>query len=169
MTQEERASYIERYIAGPARLEAALATVPAAAMQWRPAPDKWSAHEVVLHCADSESNGSLRIRYLVAEKEPVLMGYDQDEWARTLAYHELPIEPALATIRAVRMNAVPLLRRLTERDWAKIGRHTESGRYGAEDWVRIYSDHLETHAKQIERNIAAWNLVAGNTAAGNSR
>ena len=40
--------------------------------------------------------------------------------------------------------------------WAREGRHTESGRYRAEDWLRIYADHLEGHARQIENNVALW-------------
>jgi hypothetical protein len=43
-----------------------------------------------------------------------------------------------------------------EADWAKAGRHTESGPYGAEDWLRIYAAHLDGHARQIERNLDAW-------------
>ena len=45
---------------------------------------------------------------------------------------------------------------MSEADWAKEGRHTESGRYTAEDWLRIYAAHLEGHAQQIERNLEAW-------------
>jgi hypothetical protein len=63
---------------------------------------------------------------------------------------------ALAVIEAARTNTVALLRRLPERAWSREGRHTESGRYTAEDWLRIYAVHLEEHARQIESNLAAW-------------
>ena len=109
-------------------------------MQWRPAPGKWSAHEVIVHCADSETNAVARIRFLLAEKQPVIQGYDQDRWARELDYHALPVETALATVAAVRANTVPLLKRMSERDWQRTGTHTESGHYAAEDWLTIYAD-----------------------------
>ena len=115
-----------------------------------------SVHEVVCHCADSEMNGAARIRYLVAQKEPTILGYDQDEWARVFNYHALPLEPALRTIEAVRATTTLLLRTLPEEAWRKEGRHSESGRYTAQDWLRIYADHLDKHARQIERNLAAW-------------
>jgi hypothetical protein len=86
----------------------------------------------------------------------VILGYDQDGWARALDYHSDPLEPALAAVEAARGRTVPLLRRLGEADWAKEGRHTESGRYTAEDWLRTYAEHLEGHAAQIGRNIDAW-------------
>src|SRR5436309_1672508 len=60
----EREALIARYESGPGRLKAALAMVPPEALQWRPAPGEWSAHEIVVHCADSEANAALRIRYL---------------------------------------------------------------------------------------------------------
>jgi hypothetical protein len=56
----------------------------------------------------------------------------------------------------VRASTTPLLRALPEAAWGKEGRHSDSGRYSAQDWLRIYSDHLEKHARQIERNLAAW-------------
>ena len=62
LSKAERAALIQRYADGPGRLRAALATVPPAALQWRPKPGEWSAHEIVCHCADSESHASLRIR-----------------------------------------------------------------------------------------------------------
>jgi len=156
LTAAERAALIERYARGPALLKAALKKVPAAAMQWRPAPGKWSAHEVIVHCADSETNANLRIRYLLAEEQPVIQGYDQDRWAKVLDYHSLPVETALATVEIVRANTVPVLKRMSERDWQRVGTHSESGRYAAEDWLTIYAEHLEKHTGQIERNLAAW-------------
>jgi hypothetical protein len=161
LSRADRDRLIDQYEAGPARLRAAFAVVPAPAVQWRPSPADWSAHEVVCHCADSESNASLRIRYLLAEPQPLILGYDESAWARILDYHARPIAAALATVDAVRANTVPLLRALPDEAWAREGRHTESGRYTAEDWLRIYAEHLEAHARQIEQNLAAWRHTGG--------
>jgi hypothetical protein len=160
LTAAEREERIEQYERGPLRIRNALAVVPDNALKWRPAPGRWSVHEVVCHCADSETNAYARIRFLVAEKDPVIMGYDQDEWARRFDYHRLPLDPALYTIEAVRASTTVLLRTLSEEAWLRQGRHTQSGPYSAEDWLRSYSDHLETHARQIERNLAAWEQAA---------
>ena len=137
-------------------MRAALAKVPAEALKWRPAPNEWSAHEVVCHCADSETNSYSRIRFLVAESGPVIVGYDQEHWAVALDYHSHPLEPALVTVDAVRANTAALIRRLPDEAWTRAGRHSESGRYTAEDWLAIYAEHLEIHARQIETNLAQW-------------
>jgi DinB superfamily len=158
---DERETLIRQYADGPERLKAALSTVPAEALQWRPKPGEWSAHEVVVHCADSETNASARIRFLTAEPDPVILGYDEAEWARRFDYHKHPLEPALALVEAVRANTVALLRRMPEKAWERVGRHTESGRYSAEDWLRIYAEHLDGHARQIEANVTAWHGTRG--------
>ena len=154
----EREALIGRYAEGPSRLKASLAKVPAEALQWRPKPGEWSAHEVVVHCSDSETQAASRIRMLMSEKNPVIQGYDEAQWARDFDYHAHPLDVALATVDAVRANTTALLRRLPAEVWGKEGRHTESGHYSAEDWLRIYADHLENHARQIEANVSAWKL-----------
>jgi len=156
LTSAEREDLIRRYEEGPGKLAAALARVPKEALQWRPGPEKWSAHEVVVHCADSETNAAMRIRFLVCEDSPVILGYDQARWAKVLDYHRLPLEPALSTVRAVRQNTAALLRRLPEEAWSRTGRHTEAGAFSAERWLEIYAEHLEKHTGQIERNLDAW-------------
>ena len=161
MTSAEREQRIHQYERGPLRLHDALHLVPDEAVKWRPALGKWSAHEVVCHCADSEMNGAMRLRYVLAEKDPVIMGYDQDAWARIFDYHSRPLEPALSVVEAVRAHTTVLLRGLADDAWARAGRHSESGPYSVEAWLRIYSDHLEGHARQIERNLDAWRSGAG--------
>ena len=159
LSSSERAALIQRYADGPKRLRAALATVPPAALQWRPRPGEWSAHEIVCHCADSESHASLRIRTLVTEPAPVIVGYDQEGWARVLDYHAHPLDAALAVVDAVRGSTAALLTRLGDEAWSRAGRHTESGPYTAEDWLRIYAAHVHDHAQQIDGNVAQWHAA----------
>jgi len=156
LSPAERTAMIDRYEQGPALLKAAIARIPKEALQWRPAPGRWSAHEIIVHCADAETNGHSRLRYIFAETTPVIQGYDQERWATALDYHELPLEPALATVVAVRANTVALLRRATDADWARTASHTEYGQFGAEQWLKLYAEHLEKHSRQIERNLEAW-------------
>lgn len=163
---DERERLIEAYAAGPQRLRSAWEGVPEAARQFRPGEGKWSPHEIVLHCADSETYGAIRIRLLVAEKDPKIIGYDQASWAVTFDYHSLPVEPALDAVGAARSNTTALLRTLPEEAWAKEGTHSESGRYTAEDWLRIYAVHVENHSAQIERAVALWRKEPANEAGG---
>jgi hypothetical protein len=166
MSGSDRSRRIDQYAQGPERLRQALNRVPDGIVKWRPAPGKWSAHEIVCHAADSEVNAYARLRFLLAEKEPVIVGYDQEVWARALDYHSLPLEHSLAVVEAVRSSTAVLLLRLNGDAWTKKGRHTEKpGDYTVEQWLKIYADHLEGHARQIDRNVEAWQIAGGRPSA----
>ena len=156
MDKKEREKLIGRYADGAGRLREALAKAPERMRKWRPAPGEFSVHEVIVHCADSETNSHGRIRYLMTEDNATIIGYDTDVWAATFDYLDHPLDAALLTVEAVRANTVPLLRRAPDSAWARAGTHTESGPYSAEDWLRIYAAHCHDHAEQIERVIEAW-------------
>ncbi|MCC7014164.1 MAG: DinB family protein [Planctomycetes bacterium] len=160
MKPEERSALWERYVDAPARLRTALERVPKDALQWRPAPDKWSIHEVVAHCADSETVAATRIRYVVCEDQPVIQGYDQDRWARASNYHSMPLELALRQVEQVHAWTAEFLRALPDSALERVATHTESGAYSAEKWLRIYAKHIDDHVVQIERTLAQWNQRA---------
>jgi hypothetical protein len=165
MSTADRAKRIDQYAQGSERLRQALNRVPDGIVKWRPAPGKWSVHEIVCHCADSEVNAYARLRYVLAEKDALVLGYDQDEWAKVFDYHALPMDPALDVVAAVRACTTELLRRLPDDAWARKGRHTESGEYSVETWLKIYADHVEGHARQIDRNVEAWQVAGGRPSA----
>lgn len=151
-----RRALLDRYRTGPALLRRAWLELPAETRSWRPAEGRWSAQEVVVHCADSETYAAIRIRLLLAERDPLIVGYDENEWARRFDYHAADPELALHLVETVRAHTLAMLVRLQEAAWGQMGRHTQSGPYGTDDWLRSYGEHLEIHAGQIGRNLAEW-------------
>jgi hypothetical protein len=150
MDIERRKQMLARYGEGIATIHAALEGVTDAELDRRPAPDAWTAREIVHHLADSETNSFIRLRRLVAEDDPVIIGYDEQLWAARLHY-ERPIESPLATLAAVRAASLDLALSLTEAEWQRSGTHTESGPYSIERWLEIYCQHPQDHAEQIRR------------------
>ena len=150
-TAAERAALIERYARGPATLKAALTRVPREALQWRPAPKRWSAHEIIVHCADSETNAYSRLRFLLAEPKPVIQGYDQDRWASVLRYVEAPLDLALAQLRGLRTANLRLWRTLTPEQRNRAGLHSERGPESVELTLRMMAGHDLVHRQQIDR------------------
>jgi len=90
----------------------------------------------------------VRLRRLIAEDDPTLVGYDEPEYARRLHY-ERPIASSLAVLRGVRAASLDLLESLTPSEWDRRGTHTESGAYSVDDWLQIYATHSHDHAEQI--------------------
>ena len=126
--------------------------------KWRPEPNEFSVHEIIVHCADSETNSHGRIRYLMTEDNATIIGYDPPVWAQAFDYLNHPLDAAMLTVEAVRANTVPILRRATGEQWSHAGTHTESGRYSAEDWLQVYAVHCYDHAQQINAVVDAWEL-----------
>jgi hypothetical protein len=149
MTETERAELLERYRAGAAEVDEALAGITHAELDRRPPePDGWTARQVAHHLADSEAMAYTRLRRLLADDDPVIAGYDEPVWANRLHY-DRPIEPSVAVLRAVREASVQLLESIDEAEWGRTGVHTESGPYSVEGWLRIYASHPHEHAAQI--------------------
>jgi hypothetical protein len=154
MNAAEREALIDRYEVGFAAVSAALEAITDAELEAREAPGEWSPREIVHHLADSEMTSALRLRLLIAQDAPTLLGYDQEAFVRHL-YPDRPIAPSLAAFEAARAATAPILRRLSEEQWRRAGTHSESGRYTVEDWLRIYGVHAHDHADQIRRARAA--------------
>ncbi len=151
MDRLERESLIEQYAAGYDEVIAALAGMTSEQLTSHPLAGKWSAAEIVHHLADSEMNSAIRLRRLLCETDPLIEAYDEAFYARHLGYNRREIEPALDALRGARATTLQIIRQMTEQDWQRVGRHTTHGRYGAEDWLRIYAVHAHNHAQQIRR------------------
>ena len=158
-----RQALIDQYCEGPSVVTAALAGATEAELDAHPAPNEWSAREVVHHLADSEATSYIRIRKLLAQDNPVIEGYDEAEFARRLHY-DRPIAASLAVLKSVRAATTELLRSLDEQDWSREGTHTESGPYSVETWLAIYAAHAHDHAVQISRARSASQPTSQTTA-----
>jgi len=140
---------IEDYEAGPDEVDRALSEIGRKAFDRRPPDGSWSAREVVHHLADSEMWSAIRLRRLLSEERPVILGYDEAGYATIFRYAERAMEPALAAFRAARTTTSQILRQLDDAAFARTGTHAESGPYGVEDWLRIYARHAHEHADQV--------------------
>ena len=141
MDTKMRAELVQQYKDGVAKVREALAGATDPELDARPAPDKWTAREIVHHLADSEMTSAIRLRRLIAENKPVIVGYDQEEFTRRLHY-DRPVEASMRAFAAARETTGELLDRLSE---------AESGPYSVAIWLEIYATHAHGHADQIRR------------------
>ena len=151
MTPEERQQLISQYAAGYDEVSKSLEGFTSDSLTAHPLPGKWSACEIVQHLADSEMTSAIRLRLLLVEDSPEIKGYDEAAFAVRLGYNQRDITPALEAFRAARSTTTQLLAMMTDDDWKREGTHTESGRYTAEDWLKIYAAHAHNHAAQIRQ------------------
>lgn len=151
MEAQERDRLIAQYAEGAQEILNALEGITDEELDARPAPGEWSVREIIHHLADSEMEGAMRLRRLLAEPHPMIAGYDQEMFARRLWYDRRPIAAALTAIQAARETTLEILQCLTPDDWRREGTHSEFGRLTVEDWLRLYAAHALEHVDQIRR------------------
>ncbi len=115
------------------------------------APGKWSVIEVIQHLADSDLVFSYRLKMMLTEDRPAIQGYDQDGWAGELRYREVPLELALAQLRAVRAANLHLVRQLSPSQLERVGLHSERGPESAGFLLKLMGAHDLVHRRQIDR------------------
>ena len=124
------------------------------------APGKWSATAVIAHLADSDLVWSNRLRFVLAENRPALVGYDQDLWAERLDYASRNAEAELTVFRVVRGANLSLLARMGPTDLARVGLHAERGEESAEHMMRLYAGHDLVHLAQARRILGSTGIGA---------
>jgi len=136
-------------------LERRTAGVPDEVLRRPEAPGKWSAIEVIQHLADTELVIGWRTRMVLTQDRPALQGYDQDAWARTLGYRDVPLEMALEQLRGTRMANLRLWHSLTAAQRERVGLHSERGPESVDRLIRLMGAHDLVHRRQIDRVLAA--------------
>lgn len=156
MSGEERVRKIEQYGQAHALLVEALKRFPREMWQYRPAPDRWTIHEIVVHIADSEANSYVRCRRAIAEPGQAVMAYDENRWATALDYHAQSTEEALELFKWLRLRSYNLIRALPDSVWSHTIYHPENGNMTVDDWLDVYTRHIPDHLQQMRENYLAW-------------
>ena len=160
MDKQERNEKIELYGKGFDLLLAALKDIPQEMWKFKPAPTAWSVHEVIIHLGDSETNAALRARKLAVEPGGLLMGYDQDQWAVALNYHDQNTDDALQVTKFARLTTYNWLKTLPDEVFTHSVKHPEyDDPYTFEQWINIYAAHIPGHIEQIQNNYEIWKKV----------
>ena len=152
MTADELKKLIAEAEQDPKRLATSVSGLPDAVLGRKPAPGKWSIHEIVGHLADAEIIFGYRIRQVLADKDPKFAPIDQDAWAERLGYTEAAIPELIAQFGVNRFHNLRLLRRIRVEDLDKSGFHPERNRQVTlAEIVQYWVGHGPNHLGQIER------------------
>src|SRR5947207_11780158 len=105
---------IEEYLAGPDLLRRSVARLGPEQLIARPVPGKWSTLEVVCHLVDSEQAWCHRMKRVIVEEQPLLIGYDQSRFTAGLPYHQNELGEELSLLDAMRRQMARTLRAQSE-------------------------------------------------------
>ena len=113
------------------------------------APGKWCAQEILGHLTDSEIVFQTRARFILAEPGCAIVPFDQDRWAKTLAYPQRKISLMRRLYVANRESLMELVDLLPEVIFGREGKHPEHASYRAGDVVTKAATHNMPHWGQL--------------------
>ncbi len=150
LTADERAPFIARIRALPARVRASVAGLGDDALDTSYRQDGWSPRQIVHHLADSHLNALIRIKLALTEEHPTIKPYDQEAWAN-LADSALPVDTSLGILDGLHARWVALLESLDDDGWARTVTHPEIGAVRVDFFLQMYGWHGDHHTTQIEQ------------------
>lgn len=156
MESPKRNILLENYAKAYDQIIDAIKEFPKEMWHYKPAPDKWSIQEIMIHIADSEVNSYARCRKIISEPGTRIYTYDQDKWSEKLKYNETNHEDALALFKYLRKLTVNLVKELPEEFWELSVDHDEYGAYTLERWLEIYEPHIPNHINQMKKVYEIW-------------
>lgn len=137
----------------PGRLRTLLASAADDA-RTRPQEGEWSVLECIAHIVDAELVAAARYRWILAEDEPELVGYDQDRWADRLHQPGEDAEDLLALFEPLRRADLALWARTPVELRDRVGIHQERGRESYGLVFTLIAGHDRFHLAQAERALA---------------
>jgi uncharacterized damage-inducible protein DinB len=154
------ATLIESYLAGVQTLRQATAGLSRGQLIARPVTGKWSTLEVLCHLADFEPILADRMKRVIAEDQPALLGADETRFAAALAYHERDADEELTLIDTTRRQMARILRKLPESALQRVGVHNERGPRTLEQLLTGAINHIPHHVRFIQEKWQALGLPA---------
>ena len=149
---------IEHYAAGGEKLSLAIRGLTREDLVALPGVDanvgRWSIQQVVVHCMDSDLVATDRIKRMIAEDNPTLIGYDENKFVLNLFYHDQPAEQAVHILDLNRKLFAEVLRRLPDAALQRQGTHNERGPVTVGGYLKSTVDHLDHHLNFIHKKRA---------------
>jgi hypothetical protein len=155
----QNAELVEHYARGGEQLSLSIRGLDREDMLVRPPADAnvglWSIQQVVIHLQDSDLIAADRMKRVIAEENPSLIGYDESKFASKLFYDEQDAKDAVMLLDLNRRQFARVLRKLPDSAFDRAGQHNERGRETLGHLLKDYHEHLERHIGFIHKK-RAW-------------
>ena len=127
----------------------------AAVLRTRPFEGKWTPNEIIGHLTDSEWVYGYRLRLIVSEEQPTILGTQQDRWVAAQRHNEREPSELVETFRTLRELNLASWKRVPTADLERAGQHNERGPESLDVMLRLLAGHDLSHLNQIRQYIEA--------------
>jgi uncharacterized damage-inducible protein DinB len=116
---------------------------------------RWSIQQVVIHLMDDDLIWADRMKRMIAESNPAIMGFDESKYAANLFCDRQDAELAVQIFDLNRRQFTKVLRNLSEAGFARTGQHNERGAITVAQSVKWMVEHIDHHVGFIHAK-RAW-------------
>jgi hypothetical protein len=149
---------IDEFETGGEKLKRAIAGLTRQDLLWIPPADAgigiWSIQQIVIHLMDSDLVLVDRMKRVIAEDNPLLIGYNESKYAANLFYGEQDAQNSIQIVDLNRRQFAVVLRKLPESAYARTGCHNERGLVTLAQFVEMACWHLDHHIGFIHKKRA---------------
>jgi DinB superfamily len=146
---------IDRYAAGGETLQKAVVGLSQQDLLWKPPAEAgiglWSIQQIVIHLMDSDLIWAARMKSMIAEDDPQILGFDESKFADHLFYEDQDAQIALRLLDLNRRQMARVLRKLPDSAFSRTGQHNERGPITLVQSVHGTVEHLEHHVDFIRK------------------
>ena len=128
---------------------------PAKLMRTRPYPGKWTPNEVIGHLGDTEWVYGFRMRLILCEDKPTILGMDQDLWVAGQRLNDREPKDLVEMFRGLRSYNLAVWKQMTPADFTRVGKHNQRGEESLGQMIRMLAGHDLSHIDQVTRYLAA--------------
>jgi uncharacterized damage-inducible protein DinB len=155
----EHKGLIDEYLKGIDLLRGAVAGITREQALARPIAGKWSTLEVVAHLADFEPIFADRIKRILAFDRPLIIGADEQPFAKSLAYQDRDLHGEVELIALTRQQLAGILRGKSAEDFQRVGVHSHAGLQTVEQILTYVTRHILHHVPFIVEKKKALGLT----------
>jgi hypothetical protein len=143
----------DEFEAGGAKLRRAIGGLGKKELLWVPPPGAgiglWSIQQIVLHLMDDELIWTARMKSIIAQENPQILGFDEAQFAAKLHYEDQDAEAAVQILDLNRRQLLAILRKLPDSAFTRTGQHEELGVITLEQSFVWTGEHLDHHIHYI--------------------
>jgi hypothetical protein len=136
-------------------LESMVNVEPTELLRRRPFEGKWTPNEILGHLVDTELVYGYRLRAILCDERPTIIGMDQEKWVAAQEHNLRDPSEHVANFRFLRNLNLDLWRKITPEQMRRVGLHNERGEESLGLMLEMEAGHDLTHIDQIRRYIGA--------------
>ena len=130
-----------------------VATASTEQLSRSPAPGEWSPSEVLNHLSDSDLVTGTRIRMIVTQDRPTIVGYDQEAWTARFGSLDATPQETVERWLVLRRTNLRVYESLRPEDWDRVGLHSERGAESVRLTLQLQAGHDRVHLDQFRRGL----------------